>query len=73
MLQTLLNLFSLLAPKQKFRLLLLQFLVIISSFLEVISVLSIGPFMTVVADPEIITSNAYFGELKTIFGLSENV
>ena len=71
MLQTLLNLFSLLAPKQKIRLLLLQFLVIISSFFEVISVLSIGPFMTVVADPEIIASNIYFNEFKTALGISD--
>jgi len=73
MFRTLQNIFFLLAPHQKIRLWLLQSLVIISAFLEVISVLSIGPFMTVAADPEIIASNFYFNELKNLLGLSNDL
>ena len=69
MLKTLLEIFSLLAPKQKVRLLILQILVIISSFLEVTSVLSIGPFMALVADPKIMESNLYLQQFKQMLGI----
>ena len=73
MLPTLRSIFSLLEPQQKIRLWLLQILVIISSFLEVISVLSIGPFITLIADTNLILSNPYLQELKNLFGLTNEL
>lgn len=50
------------------KLIILQFLVIVSSLLEVVSVLAIGPFMSLIADPEIIEVNK---NLNFLFELSD--
>ena len=68
MLKSLKSLFLLLSRKQKIKLITLQFLVIVSSLLEVVSVLAIGPFMSLVADPEIIEVNK---NLNFLFELSD--
>lgn len=52
MLKSLKELYWLLEPAQRRRLMLLQFLVLLMSIAEVVSVLSIGPFMTLVGNLE---------------------
>lgn len=57
MIKSLKELFSLLNPKQRKNLYLLQLLIILMSFLEVLSVLMIGPFVAFLGNPEKLYSN----------------
>jgi len=63
MLNTLIELYSLLAPQLKRRLIILQFFVLIMSALEVIGVLSIGPFMALVSNPAQIEGEGMLAKL----------
>ena len=57
--------------QQKLRLFKIQFMIIFSSFLETISVLSIGPFMTLVSSPETINSNFYISKAYQYLNIQE--
>lgn len=57
--------------QQKLRLFKIQFMIIFSSFLETISVLSIGPFMTLVSSPETINSNFYLSKAYQYLNIQE--
>ena len=57
MFKSLKELFYLLNLEQRANLYLLQILIIIMSFLEVLSVLSVGPFVTFLGNPDILNSN----------------
>ena len=57
--------------QQKLRLFKIQFMIIFSSFLETISVLSIGPFMTLVSSPETINSNFYTSKVYQYLNIQE--
>jgi ABC-type multidrug transport system fused ATPase/permease subunit len=63
MFNTLIELYSLLAPQLKRRLIILQFFVLIMSALEVIGVLSIGPFMALVSNPDQIEGEGMLAQL----------
>lgn len=63
MLNTLIELYSLLAPQLKRRLIILQFFVFIMSALEVIGVLSIGPFMALVSNPDQINGEGFLAKI----------
>ncbi|MEE3002849.1 MAG: ABC transporter ATP-binding protein [Pseudomonadota bacterium] len=57
------ELFTLLTTKQRKKILLLQLLVILMSFAEVVSVLSIGPFMAVVGDVSLLEGQGIMAKL----------
>ena len=61
------QLFSLLSPKQQKKFLLLQLLVILAAFGEILGVVSIVPFMSLVADTSLLNENNY---LSSVFELS---
>ncbi|MFB1490863.1 MAG: ABC transporter ATP-binding protein [Thiocapsa sp. C3-sup] len=46
----------------------MQFLVILMALAEIISVLSVGPFMALVSDPDLISSNTLFSEAYRLSG-----
>ena len=65
------QLFQLLSFKQRLRFFKLQLLVIVMSVCEVVSVLSIVPFMTIVGDPSIIEAPGLLGDLFRTSGLDD--
>ena len=71
MLKDLKDLFFLLTSKQKKKLYLLQVLVILMSFTELISLISIGPFMAVVGDTAILDKPGVLYSLKEISDIQE--
>ena len=54
MLKVIIELFSLLTPSQRKRFYVLQVLIVIMTFIEILSIASIIPFMTLVGDPSIL-------------------
>ena len=54
MLKVIIELFSLLTPSQRKRFYVLQVLILIMTFIEILSIASIVPFMTLVADPSVL-------------------
>ena len=54
------ELLGLLGRDQRIKLFQIQFMIILSSLLETLSVLSIGPFMTIVSSPKMVSSNQFF-------------
>ena len=71
MLKDLKDLFFLLTSKQKKKLYLLQVLVILMSFTELVSLISIGPFMAIVGDTTILDRPGILSSLKEIAGIQE--
>ena len=71
MLKDLKDLFFLLSLKQRKKLYLLQFLVIFMSFTELVSLVSIGPFMAIVGDTTILDRTGILYDLKAISGIQE--
>lgn len=65
------DLFLLLTFAQKKKLYLLQFLVVVMSFTELISLVSIAPFMAVVGDTSLIDRPGLLNSLKEISGIQE--
>ena len=51
--------FKVLTPSQKYNLILIQFLIIIMSIFELLSIISIAPFMTILTDQSLIFSNEH--------------
>ena len=60
MIKSVKELFYLLNLEQRNNLYLLQILIIIMSFLEVLSVLAVGPFVTFLGNPNVLNTNKYF-------------
>jgi HlyD family secretion protein len=60
MIDTFLKLFSLLTRKQKRELYLMQLIILMSAVSELVSTVSIMPFIALAANPDIIESNRYF-------------
>jgi HlyD family secretion protein len=60
MIDTFLKLFSLLTRKQKRELYLMQLIILMSAVSELVSTISIMPFIALAANPDIIESNKYF-------------
>lgn len=63
------ELFSLLTPSQRKRFYILQVLVILMAVMELLGIASIGPFMALVADPELIETNTTLAQLYEWSGL----
>lgn len=70
MLKKLIELFRLLSPSQRKRFYSLQALVVIMAFLELVGIASVGPFMALVADINLLESNAIYNKLYIASGLS---
>ncbi|MDI5993267.1 ABC transporter ATP-binding protein [Pseudomonas sp. MDMC216] len=70
MLKALIELFRLLTPDQRRRFYSLQALVVLMAFLELVGIASIGPFMALVADINLIESNVIYNKLYVVSGLS---
>lgn len=68
MLANLKRLFYLLTPSQRKHLFLLQFLVILMSFAEIISVFSIGPFMALIGNIDQLNGDGYLAQIYKFFG-----
>jgi ATP-binding cassette subfamily C protein len=66
------KIFDLLTKKEKLKLYLLFGVVLITAVLQVVSVFSIMPFLSVAADPSSIHSNKYLEWAYTEFGFSSN-
>lgn len=69
MFKSLLDLYLLLTKEQRIRLRNLQFLVILMSVLEILSIISIAPFMALVGDPSIIHRPGLLNDLYIGLGL----
>lgn len=67
------ELLSVLNSKQRKKLYPLQVMVVLSAILEVLSVLSIGPFMAIVSNDESIQSNRIISEIYKLSGVSSNI
>ena len=48
---------KILTSRQRYNLLIIQILIVIMSLFELISIISIAPFMTILTDPNLIYSN----------------
>lgn len=70
MLKALIELFRLLTPDQRRRFYSLQALVVLMAFLELVGIASIGPFMALVADINLLESNVIYNKLYVFSGLS---
>jgi len=70
MLKKLIELFRLLTPDQRKRFYSLQALVVLMAFLELVGIASIGPFMALVADINLLESNAIYNKLYVVSGLN---
>ena len=68
MVDTFFRLFTLLTKKQKREFLLLQVAMLVSSVLELVGTVSIMPFIALAADPGLVTSNQYIGQLDAFLG-----
>ena len=65
-----LSLINLFDKDDKFHLIILLFLFVLSGFIEVIGIASIAPFITLFKSPEIVTSNTLYIEFISFFNLS---
>ncbi|MFP1678745.1 ABC transporter ATP-binding protein [Alloalcanivorax sp. C16-2] len=73
MLRQLKELYTLLSPRQRAKLLRLQVLVVLMSFAEVAGVVSIGPFMALVGDPSRMQGSGFVADLYRATGLDPRV
>lgn len=69
MFKDLFNFFTLLDRRLKIKLYKIQFLIVISSVLETLSVLSIGPFLSFISSPDLISSNSFSVYISELFSL----
>ncbi|MCQ6262015.1 ABC transporter ATP-binding protein/permease [Alcanivorax sp. MM125-6] len=70
MLRQLKELYTLLSPRQRAKLLRLQVLVVLMSFAEVAGVVSIGPFMALVGDPGRLQGDGWVAQIFVASGMS---
>lgn len=71
MIKNLYEIYKQFSSKNRIYLFLLQLLVIFSSILEVVSILSIAPFMYLMVDPSYIIDNEYFSKLFNFIKIYE--
>lgn len=67
------DLLSVMNSKQRKKLYLLQLMVVFSAIFEVLSVLSIGPFMAIISNVELIKSNDIVSELYKLSSANTNI
>lgn len=65
------QLFSLLSPQQVKQFYILQVLVVVMAFTELLGIASIAPFMALVGDMSIIETNSFLAELYRLSGLTD--
>lgn len=70
MLNTLKELFQLLTPVQRRKFYVLQILVVLMAIMELVGIASIGPFMALVADINLIETNSLYKQLYLTSGIS---
>lgn len=70
MLKALIELFQLLTPEQRKRFYSMQLLVVLMAFMELIGIASIGPFMALVADTNLLENNVTLNKIYLLSGLS---
>ena len=63
MFKIIIELFSLLSSDQRKRFYLLQFLIIVMTFIEILSIVSIAPFMALVGDPSILDRDNFLASV----------
>ena len=68
MIDTFLKLFNLLTKKQKREFYLLQVVMVMASIAELISTVSIMPFIALAANPDVVESNKYISQLYSLVG-----
>lgn len=73
MLSVIKELFSLLSDKQRKHFYILQFLVIIMAFTELLGIASIAPFMALVGDPSLLEKDGIYSKLYTFSGLDSSM
>lgn len=73
MLSVIKQLFFLLSEKQRKHFYILQFLVILMAFTELLGIASIAPFMALVGDPSLIQQNGIYSKVYQFSGLSSPV
>jgi ATP-binding cassette, subfamily B, bacterial PglK len=71
MLRSIIILLRLLSPAQQKRLFILQILVMLMAFAEVVGVTSIGPFMALIGDATILSENNLLSQLYEFSGLTK--
>ena len=67
------KIYKLLLPAERRKSYLLLFMVLSMAILDTIGVASIAPFMAVISNPDIVTSNAYFSGVYDFFEFSESI
>ncbi|MDC1132015.1 ABC transporter ATP-binding protein [Gammaproteobacteria bacterium] len=70
MIQIIFQLYSVLTKQQKLKLFQLQFLVILMAFGELVGVASIGPFLSLVSNPDQLDGNNFFAYLFSFLSLT---
>lgn len=73
MLSVIKELFSLLSDKQRKHFYILQFLVILMAFTELLGIASIAPFMALVGDPSLLQQEGIYSKLYQLSGISNPV
>ena len=73
MLSVIKELFSLLSEKQRKNFYLLQFLVLLMAFTELLGIASIAPFMALVGDPSLLQGEGIYSKLYQFSGLNSPV
>ena len=73
MLSVIKNLFSLLSDKQRKSFYILQFLVILMAFTELLGIASIAPFMALVGDPSLLQKEGIYLKLYEVSGIASPV
>lgn len=73
MLSVIKQLFSLLSDKQRKHFYILQFLVIVMAFTELLGIASIAPFMALVGDPSLLQQEGIYSKLYELSGINNPV
>ena len=71
MLELILKVLALLSPKERRQAYLLCAMILVMAFLDVVGIASIMPFMAVLANPEVVQTNAYMNTIYTTLGFTE--
>ena len=68
MIKKIIEIYSLLGKKQQKKIIYLQFWILLTAFLEVTSLFSIAPFITILTDFDVINKEGYISDIYNYFG-----
>ena len=68
MINKIIEIYFLLEKKQQKKIIYLQFLILLTACMEVVSLFAIAPFMTILADYEVINNDGYISYLYKFLG-----